>query len=165
MAKICNGQDQKDVLIEESGYPIYGTGGEFGRSSKYLYNKKSVLLGRKGTIDKPQYTEEPFWTVDTLFYTRIMKDVSPKFFYYVVQRIDFYKYSETTTVPSMTQEKLNEILLPCPNYEEQEAIAKYIDSKTEKIDKHVKRVVKRIYLLEEYKKSLIYNAVTGKIKA
>ena len=54
LAKIKNGKDQKPVLIDHGGYPVLGTGGEFGRASEYLYDKPSVLLGRKGTIDKPQ---------------------------------------------------------------------------------------------------------------
>ena len=52
-AKISNGRDHKSVLIDEGGYPVLGTGGEFGRASEFLYDKPSVLLGRKGTIDKP----------------------------------------------------------------------------------------------------------------
>ena len=52
-ARIKNGQDQKKVIAENGKYPIYGSGGEFGRTNTYLYNKTSVLLGRKGTVDKP----------------------------------------------------------------------------------------------------------------
>ena len=64
-AKICNGQDQRNVLTENGKYPILGTGGVFGRASSFLHAKPSVLLGRKGTIDNPFYIDEPFWTVDT----------------------------------------------------------------------------------------------------
>ena len=49
-ARIKNGQDQKKVITENGKYPIYGSGGEFGRANSYLYNKVSVLLGRKGTL-------------------------------------------------------------------------------------------------------------------
>ncbi|WP_149244273.1 restriction endonuclease subunit S [Dyadobacter sp. 32] len=80
-AKICNGQDQKEVLDDNGIYPIYGTGGIFGMSNKYLYEGPSVLLGRKGTIDKPQFSETPFWSVDTAYYTKIRTGVSPRFFY------------------------------------------------------------------------------------
>jgi type I restriction enzyme, S subunit len=53
LADIKGGKDSKLVELEEGGYPIYGSGGVFGRASQYLYKKPSVLLGRKGTIDKP----------------------------------------------------------------------------------------------------------------
>jgi len=71
ISKICNGQDQKAVLEDDGAYPVYGSGGIFGRANSYLFDKPSVLLGRKGTIDKPQYVEEPFWTVDTSYFTKI----------------------------------------------------------------------------------------------
>jgi len=73
LAEIKGGKDSKEVELEEEDYPIYSSGGIFGRASKYLHKKPSVLLGRKGTIDKPLFVTEPFWSVDTMFYTEIKK--------------------------------------------------------------------------------------------
>jgi type I restriction enzyme S subunit len=78
-ATICNGSDYRDVEIDEGGYPVIGSGGEFARASSYLYDKESVLLGRKGTIDKPVYVNFPFWTTDTMFYTKINNRVFGKY--------------------------------------------------------------------------------------
>ena len=64
---IKNGQDYKHVLAD-NGYPVIGSGGQFAYASEYLYDGEAVLLGRKGTIDKPMYVNEKFWTVDTMFY-------------------------------------------------------------------------------------------------
>ena len=161
--RICNGQDYKTVEDEAGNYPILGTGGEFGRSSKYLYNQPSVLLGRKGTIDKPQYTESPFWTVDTLFYTKIRKIMVPKFVYYFSINFPFEKYSDTTAVPSMTQEKLNQIEITIPQKPEQQQIVKYLDKQTSKIDQTIKKIEDKVTLMEEYKYSLIHHVVTGKV--
>ena len=73
--KVKSGRDQKSVECINGKYPILGTGGQIGSTNSFLYNKPSVLIGRKGTIDKPQYMDIPFWTVDTLFYT----DINDKF--------------------------------------------------------------------------------------
>ena len=62
-AKINNGLDYKAVIAEE-GYPVYGSGGQFAYANTYLYDGEAVLLGRKGTIDKPLYINDKFWTVD-----------------------------------------------------------------------------------------------------
>lgn len=75
IAEVCNGRDQKEVLDDNGPYLVYGSGGPFGCATDYLYDGVSVLLGRKGTIDKPLLVREPFWTVDTMFYTRIAEDV------------------------------------------------------------------------------------------
>lgn len=163
IAKIRNGKDQKPVEIEEGGYPVLGTGGEFGRASEYLYDKPSVLLGRKGTIDKPQYVEEPFWTVDTLFYTEIRESCIPLFVFYLCQQIPFQLLQESSAVPSMTQDNLNNVFLCKPSLEEQNEICSYLQKKTNDFDILIEKSTKQIENLKEYRQSLISEAVTGKI--
>src|SRR5690606_13105368 len=103
-ARICNGRDYRHIEVEEGGYPVYGTGGIFKRCSDYLHNKPSVLLGRKGTVDKPLFVEEPFWTSDTIYFTDIRDDIDPKYFYYLTTQIPFGFYIYGSAVPSMTKE-------------------------------------------------------------
>ncbi len=159
-AKICNGKDQKEVLIDEGGYPVFGTGGEFGRASTFLYDKPSVLLGRKGTIDKPFYIEEPFWTVDTLFYTQIKENTNPKYFFYLCKTIPFDFYQESSAVPSMTQENLNEILFSSPSLSEQTTIAAFLDHKTAQIDALIEKKEQLIEKLKGQRQAIINEAVT-----
>jgi type I restriction enzyme S subunit len=159
-AKISNGKDQKGVLVDEGGYPILGTGGEFGRASEFLYNMPSVLLGRKGTIDKPMFITEPFWTVDTLFYTQIKEGVSPKFFFYACTTIPFAFYQESSAVPSMTQENLNDITFCSPTLEEQTAIASFLDYKTAQIDALIEKKEQLIVKLKAQRQAIINEAVT-----
>ena len=96
LATIKNGQDYKAVQVDE-GYPVMGSGGQFAYASAFMYDKPSVLLGRKGTVDKPLYINQPFWTVDTMYYTEINEDVDAKYLFYLALTIQFgrsyYKYS------------------------------------------------------------------------
>ncbi len=163
-AKIMNGQDYKEVFCEDGEFPVMGSGGEFSRANTYLYNKESVLLGRKGTINKPIYVEYPFWTVDTMYYTQIYNSMCPKFFYYLTTTINFDFYQYGSAVPSMTQRDLNNVFFTHPSFKEQQAIADYLDKKTAQIDKAIEKKQILIEKLTEYKKSLIYEAVTGKIE-
>ena len=162
-ATIRNGKDQKGVLVENGKYPILGTGGEFGRASEFLYDKPSVLLGRKGTIDKPQFIEEPFWTVDTLFYTEIHEDVSPKYLFYLSTLIPFNLLQESSAVPSMTQDKLHNVFLTKPIKEEQNKIVKHIENEMNKMDLLISKAKESTQKLKEYRQSIISEAVTGKI--
>lgn len=94
----------------QSGYPIYGTGGIIGYANRYLYNKETILFGRKGSISNVQYINEPFWCVDTTFFSIINEDiVIPKYLYYKLSTIDFNIYNEGTTIPSLRVDTLNEI--------------------------------------------------------
>lgn len=152
----------KDNTIKEGDIPVYGSGGQFSYTDEFIYDKPSVLLGRKGTIDNPMYVDHPFWSVDTSFYTIPKNTNDIKFFYYCAKSIDYKKYVYGTALPSMTQTILNNIVLPLPSVKEQQQIVDYLDEKTTHIDNLIENKVKMITQLEEYKKSMIYEYVTGK---
>jgi type I restriction enzyme, S subunit len=88
LLNIQNGADHKHIEQDE-GYPVIGSGGPFAYASDYLYDGESVLLGRKGTIDKPLYVTGKFWTVDTMYWTKIAPDASGRYAYYVALRMVF----------------------------------------------------------------------------
>lgn len=135
IATIRYGKNQKNVVSSDGSFPIYGTGGLMGYASKYLYDKPSVLIGRKGTIDKVRYVTHPFWTVDTLFYTEINDAiVLPHFLYYVLSLLDLRKYNEGTSIPSLRTETLNRLELYIPPLSEQKKILSFIEPIEEKID-------------------------------
>ncbi|HIC9104291.1 TPA: restriction endonuclease subunit S, partial [Enterobacter hormaechei] len=120
---IKHGKNQKEVESPSGQYPIYATGGQIGNATSFLFDKPSVLIGRKGTIDKPRYAETPFWTVDTLFYSEIKKDFCVKFIYYKFCMIDWMQYNEASGVPSLNAHTIENVLVTLPNLEEQTAIA------------------------------------------
>lgn len=165
MAQIKNGQDYKLVQTQSSeSYPVIGSGGKFANASKYLFKGESVLLGRKGTIDKPLYFNGAFWVVDTMFYTVIKNNTFPKFLYYSALNIPFNYFSTNTAVPSMTQSDLNNNFLTLPPIEEQKKIVKYLEEKTAEIEELKEKTLQQIEKLKEFKQILIAEAVTGKIK-
>lgn len=159
-ASICNGLEAKDVIDEDGGYPIIGSGGEFGKSATFLYDQDSVLLGRKGTIDKPIFMTTPFWVVDTMFFTKIRSSVFPKFFYYLCISIPFDLFKSGSTLPSMTATALNNIDFPLPSKAEQTQIANYLDRKCAQIDQAIALVDQSIEKLKAYRQSVITEAVT-----
>lgn len=79
--KIKNGSDYKK--FSEGNIPVYGSGGIIAYIDRFVYDKPSVLIPRKGSIDKLYYVDTPFWTVDTIFYTEInTKIAEPKSIYF-----------------------------------------------------------------------------------
>lgn len=123
---IRHGRDQKNVIDEDGEFNIYGTGGILGKTNSFLYDKPSVLIGRKGTIDKPRFLDKPFWTVDTLFFSEIIKGNSPKFIFYLFDTIKWYNYNEASGVPSLNARTIESIQIPLPPLAEQEKIAKVL---------------------------------------
>ena len=149
--KVKSGKDQKLIECINGKYPILGTGGQIGTTNSFLYDKPSVLIGRKGTINKPQYMTTPFWTVDTLFYTDIKEEFNTKYIFYTFQNINWKKYDESTGVPSLSCKTIEEILYYIPNKDEQDKISAFITL----LDKKIELQNQKIEALKIYKRGLI----------
>ncbi len=137
---IRHGKDQKKITTENGKYPILGTSGEIGRTDSFLYDKPSVLIGRKGTIDRPQYMETPFWTIDTLFYSEVTTGVLAKWLYFYFQTINWKLYNEASGVPSLSSKTISNIPIIIPPLPEQQKIADIlttVDDKLENIESQI----------------------------
>ena len=149
--KVKSGKDKKLIECMDGRYPILGTGGKIGTTNNFLYDKPSVLIGRKGTINKPQYMTTPFWTVDTLFYTDIKKGFNTKYIFYAFQNINWKKYDESTGVPSLSSKTIEEISYYIPNKNEQDKVSAFFTL----LDKKIELQKRKIDALKIYKKGLI----------
>ena len=148
--KVKSGKDKKLIECMDGRYPILGTGGKIGTTNNFLYDKPSVLIGRKGTINKPQYMTTPFWTVDTLFYTDIKKGFNTKYIFYAFQNINWKKYDESTGVPSLSSKTIEEISYYIPNKNEQDKVSAFFTL----LDKKIELQKRKIDALKIYKKWL-----------
>ncbi|SSC09334.1 restriction endonuclease subunit S [bacterium endosymbiont of Bathymodiolus sp. 5 South] len=127
------GKDHKK--LQDGLVPCYGTGGIMRYVNNELYDEESILIPRKGSLNNIYYLDEPFWTVDTLFWTKIDKDkVVTKFLFYQLTLIDFTILNVGSAVPSLTVPVLNEIDISLPPLPEQKAIAEVLSSLDDKID-------------------------------
>ena len=161
--RIRNGRDYKAVEVESGGYPVYGSGGIFKRSSDYLFDGESVLFGRKGTVDKPLLVSGKFWTVDTMFYSEASSNAKPNYIYHQALLFPFDQLSTNTALPSMTQENLLELGFVIPPFDEQEQICQYLSDKLKVFSNLVSKAEQAIQLMQERRTALISAAVTGKI--
>ena len=157
---INNGKEYSDIVVEEGGYPVMGSGGEFARASKYLYDGEVILMGRKGTIDKPLYFCGRFWSVDTMFYCIPKENTYPKYMYYQACTFPFAMHSISTALPSMTQSDLGNNPVVLPSLIEQQRIAEFLDTKCGEIDEMIALQEKTVEELKAYKQSVITEAVT-----
>lgn len=129
IARIKNGKDHKSLA--DGKYPVYGSGGIMRYANSYAYDKPSVLIPRKGSLDNLFFVDTPFWNVDTIFYTEIDESqIYPKFFYYFLQTVGLGEMNQAGGVPSQTQSVLNEIKIPVPPIQIQAEIVRILDAMT-----------------------------------
>ena len=147
---IKNGRDHKD--LPNGDYPVFGSGGIMRYVNSYLYDKPSVLLPRKGSLSNIQYSDTPFWTVDTLYYTEINEElVSPYYLYSYLRLLDMSRLDSGTGVPSMTFDSYYNINVFLPNIEEQRRVASIlqkIDAKialNHQINDNLEAMAKQLY--------------------
>lgn len=160
--EIMNGRDHKE-FEEESGVPVFGSGGPFAFASKFLYEGETVMLGRKGTIDRPIHYSGKFWTVDTMYWSIIKPGAHGRYAFYACKAIEFEVYATNTALPSITKRDLGAHRICLPPFAEQEAIASRLDRETQKMDCAISTQERMIELLKERRSAIITQAVTGQI--
>jgi type I restriction enzyme S subunit len=158
--RIRHGKDQKAIQVNDGQYPIFGTGGQMGTTNTYLYNKPSVLIGRKGTINKPRFIDTPFWTVDTLFYSEVPNKESAKFIYYKFCMIDWMQYNEASGVPSLNASTIENVLASFPKLREQTAIATILSD----MDDEIKNLEQRLKKTRQIKQGMMQELLTGRTR-
>lgn len=107
------GKDHKKLA--DGNYPVYGSGGIMRYVEKPLYTGESVLIPRKGTLNNVMYVNEAFWSVDTMFYTEMLRPNIAKFVYHFVKSKDLVSLNAGSAVPSMTTNILNAMQLYIPD--------------------------------------------------
>ena len=106
------GKDHKKLA--DGVYPVYGSGGIMRYVERPIYDKESVLIPRKGTLNNVMYINHPFWSVDTMFYTEMQMPNVAKFVYHFLKSKDLASMNAGSAVPSMTTDILNamEVVVP-----------------------------------------------------
>ncbi len=151
VAKIRYGKDHKK--LDDGNIPVYGSGGIMRYVDTALYDKKSVLIPRKGSLGNLFFVNKPFWTVDTLFYTEIDENIlMPEFLFYKLKIFKLASMNVGSAVPSLTTAILNALELDIPSFEVQSQIVNILKAFDERIslNKQINH-----HLAEQI--SLIYN--------
>ena len=128
LVQIKNGSDYKH--LGTGSVPVYGSGGIMTAVDRFVYSGPSVLIPRKGSLDKLYFVEGPFWTVDTIFYTIVGERIDPRFLFHYLANAHLENLNQAGGVPSLTQTVLKNLRIPVPPLEIQREIVTILDSFT-----------------------------------
>ncbi|MEZ6243705.1 MAG: restriction endonuclease subunit S [Phycisphaerales bacterium] len=128
LATINYGRDPRAILSDDGEYPVYGTSGSERWGTGYLYDGESIILGRKGTIERVHFASGRFWTIDTAYFLSDFGESVPKWLYYSLCGRDLRALNEATGVPSLSRDVLYKLKTPTPPPPEQAKIAEVLST-------------------------------------
>ena len=158
LVEVCYGKDHQGLPAGQ--YPVYGSGGCMRKVNQFLYDKESILIPRKGTLNNILYVDEPFWTVDTMFYTKIKRPNIGFYLYNYLLRIDMYAMNTGAAVPSMTTNVLNKLMIPLPP----PAYLMRFSDTIAPMHHKIKLLMNEITLLQEARDRLLPKLMSGEIE-
>ena len=149
LLEVKYGKDYKH--LESGNIPLYGSGGVMKFVNAILYDKPSILIPRKGSLQNILLVDVPFWSVDTMFYSIIKETYFRYYVYYYLCGIDFYALNHGAAVPSTTAELLNNLQIIKPKKEE----LKNFNSRAEILFKKVRENNKQSQTLQKLQSLLL----------
>ena len=127
---IYNGRDyKKNVSNETEGFSVYGSGGfMYVYADRFICEGTLIIIGRKGTIDRPILVKGKIWNIDTAFGIKTdSKVLNPVFFYYRSKFYDYKDMNKQTTKPSLTKSDLLKLDIELPSMNEQRTFVDFVE--------------------------------------
>ena len=129
-------------LREYSGtsgqFPVFGTNGQIGWYKEALYEGPSVIVGRKGAYRGIQYSETPFFVIDTAFYLKPKITFDMKWAYYELLTRDINSMDSGSAIPSTNRDEFHSLHVRIPPLPEQRRIALILGTLDDKIENNRK---------------------------
>ena len=165
LCSMYSGDNLTSSDIEPEGdYPVYGGNGLRGFYAAYTNDGEHVLIGRQGALcGNVHLVSGKFWATDHAVVTYPYEGTCNGYLFYLFSAMNLNQYSQTAAQPGLAVAAIQNLstCIP-PTTEIQQEIAKYLDEKCGKIDSIIEEKRKQLEIMEEHKKSLIYEYVTGK---
>lgn len=144
--------------------PVVSSGGIASYHNAALAKAPGVVVGRKGTIGKLHYLEKDYWPHDTTLWVIEFYKNFPRFVFYKLLSMNLKNWDTGSANPTLNRNLIHPIETSWPPRRDQIEIAHFLDSQSVVIDQISDRIGNQIEKLQEYRRSLITAAVTGKLE-
>ena len=140
--------------------PVYGSNGIIDVHSSANTLSPTIIVGRKGSLGKIQYSDVPCFVIDTAYFIdKRTSHVNLRWLHYVLQVLKLERFRDSVIL-GLKRDYTEGQYVPLITEEEQIQIANFLDHKTGQIDELIRIKERRIELLQEQRTALINQAVT-----
>ena len=144
----------------EGPVEVYGSNGPVGTHGRANTKAPCLIVGRKGSFGKVNYSDKPVFAIDTTFLVDSRHTSSDmRWLYYVLRHAELDGASKDSAVPGLDREDAYRRDVAVCHLMEQRAIAAFLDRETAKIDVLVAKKERLIELLQEKRAAIITQAV------
>ncbi|HHU4235721.1 TPA: restriction endonuclease subunit S [Escherichia coli] len=148
----------------EGNYPVYGGNGLRGYYSYFTHNGEYVLIGRQGALcGNINYAIGKFWASEHAVVVTPNERAVTIWLGELLRIMNLNQYSVSAAQPGLAVERITDLYIPIPPYQEQVNIGTYISKYISLDKKLIEHSTDNIELLKERRTALISAAVTGKI--
>lgn len=159
-----NEYDFSSERTEKYKYPIYSNSlenhGLFGYTSKYRFSGETFTVTGRGEIGKAVPRFDLYYPIVRLLACIPKNDANNEYYAYCVNSADLL--GDQTAMAQLTTQKLGMLVVPLPSVDEQKRISDYLNIKCAVMDDVINQKKEQLNVLQQHKKSLIYEYVTGK---
>lgn len=155
---------KSDERSDQGDIPVFGSNGIDDYHDTPNTEAPVVILGRKGSYGKVNFSETSAYAIDTTYYVDSeVTDQNLRWIYYLLIAMRLDSFSEDSAVPGLSRRYAEQFQVPDIPQKEQKNIAKFLDRETEMIQDLIDKKQTLIKLLDEKRTALIKNAVSNGI--
>lgn len=161
LARLSYGDSLPADTREDGIIPVFGSNGQVGFHSRANTNAPVIVIGRKGSYGKLNFSNQPSFAIDTTYFIDTRNTKADLYWlFYALSLVGLDTSSEDSAIPGLSRELAHAQFLPLPSPQEQRAIAAFLDRENDRINAHVAKKERLIELLREKRAALISHAVT-----
>ena len=149
-------------------YDYYGASGAIDKIDGYTIDDHVMLIGEDGAnlrlrnLPLMYEVNGKAWINNHAHILKPRENVDFDYLFFALESLDINTYITGSAQPKLSQENLKQIWVPVPDYEEQREIAQYLKGKSAEIDGIIDRKQHFLTELENLKRTIIYEYITGK---
>ena len=164
ICRLAYGDALADAVRRDGAVPVLGSNGRVGFHDSANTKAPCIVIGRKGSFGKVNYSPDPAFAIDTTFFVDSrFSSANIRWLFFLLRWLRLDEVTRDSAVPGLDREDTYQRPGVLPPLSEQAAIVRFLDYADRRIRRYIRAKQKLIALLKEQKQAIIHQAVTGQI--
>jgi type I restriction enzyme S subunit len=151
LCELRYGKSLKKENRRGGSVPVYGSNGIVGYHDKPLVKKKTIIIGRKGSIGEVHFVKVPSWPIDTTYFVDFkVQDINIEWFYRILKTLRLNELNRSAAIPGLNRDDVYRLKIHRPAVDDQIRIATLLS----RVEALIATRKNNLRLLDEFLKSI-----------